>query len=329
MASSAEALYEMKLTFRSLRSVGVIAGALGRAGEAGRKRRLADAQKDMVTWHNPDDVVRHMRRETKLIIEERKAVMGRIQEKVQGFSEEEQKLLRQRDAIEGVEVTESEMMDMLGETAVENSKESSGPGLASVEEQLLKAKEAALSLETEVKATSKPSGKAETEAAASPASDPLLKDIEKQLLLAKSVALSLETDVKAIAESAPAAAEASPAADPLLEGIEKQLLNAKEAALSLETEVKATSAPEVKAQAETKLVTSSKLESIEELLLEASGAASALEAEVKASSQQPAETEAVLEASSKLESIEDQLAGLQKEAQAIEAQLNPGSDKSQ
>lgn len=40
----------------SLRSVSVIAGVLGRAGERGQKRRRANAKVGLCTWENPADV---------------------------------------------------------------------------------------------------------------------------------------------------------------------------------------------------------------------------------------------------------------------------------
>lgn len=47
----------------SLRSVSVIAGVLGRAGENGQKRRLADAARGIVTWYAPSEVRRFLRSE--------------------------------------------------------------------------------------------------------------------------------------------------------------------------------------------------------------------------------------------------------------------------
>lgn len=40
----------------SLRSVSVIAGVLGRAGEMGQERRKRDAAKGVCTWRNPPDI---------------------------------------------------------------------------------------------------------------------------------------------------------------------------------------------------------------------------------------------------------------------------------
>lgn len=67
-----------KLAFlHSLRSVSVIAGVLGRAGEIGQKRRLADAAKGIVTWYRPHEVSKFMYGELnkamKLAIEQKEA----------------------------------------------------------------------------------------------------------------------------------------------------------------------------------------------------------------------------------------------------------------
>ncbi|KAK7431535.1 hypothetical protein QQZ08_002026 [Neonectria magnoliae] len=102
----------------SLRAMAVVAGVLGRAGEAGRKRRLEDAAKGSVAWSNPEDLDQHIQKETKAAIEERKAVMGRMQHNVEGFTEEEQKLLRTQFYGEELEVTEEEMVGMMGEAAL-------------------------------------------------------------------------------------------------------------------------------------------------------------------------------------------------------------------
>lgn len=44
----------------SLRSVSVIAGVLGRAGERGQARRKADANKGVCTWRNQPDMQKWM-----------------------------------------------------------------------------------------------------------------------------------------------------------------------------------------------------------------------------------------------------------------------------
>ncbi|GAB1317870.1 37S ribosomal protein MRP4, mitochondrial [Madurella fahalii] len=50
----------------SLRSVTLLAGVLGRAGERGQQRRLAAAKGGVVTWKNPADVAKFIDRDAKL-----------------------------------------------------------------------------------------------------------------------------------------------------------------------------------------------------------------------------------------------------------------------
>jgi hypothetical protein len=48
----------------SLRSVTLIAGVLGRAGQRGQQRRLADANDGIVTWDTPNDVAKFVDRDS-------------------------------------------------------------------------------------------------------------------------------------------------------------------------------------------------------------------------------------------------------------------------
>ncbi|OAA49605.1 37S ribosomal protein MRP4 [Metarhizium rileyi] len=107
----------------SLRAMAVVAGVLGRAGEKGKARRLKDSSQGKVSWSTSPELERHMKKELQAAIMKRKEVMGRMQSKVQGFTEEEQKILRLRNNEVELEVSEDEMVDMLGETAVEDSRE--------------------------------------------------------------------------------------------------------------------------------------------------------------------------------------------------------------
>lgn len=50
----------LTLRTNSLRSVSVIAGVLGRAGERGQARRKADANSGVCTWRNPPDIQKWM-----------------------------------------------------------------------------------------------------------------------------------------------------------------------------------------------------------------------------------------------------------------------------
>lgn len=43
-----------------MRAVTLLAGVLGKAGERGQKRRLADANNGIVTWNNPSEIERWM-----------------------------------------------------------------------------------------------------------------------------------------------------------------------------------------------------------------------------------------------------------------------------
>jgi small subunit ribosomal protein S2 len=113
----------------------VVGGVLGRAGQRGQQRRLADAKKNKATWENPPDLVQHMTREKKAAIAERKNVMGQMQHNLEGFTEEEQKLLREQFYGENLEVTESEMVDMMGEAALGAAKEAAAESVAPLPEQ--------------------------------------------------------------------------------------------------------------------------------------------------------------------------------------------------
>jgi hypothetical protein len=95
----------------------VIGGVLGRAGEAGQKRRLADSNSGSVPWDTHPDLKRHMKKEIKAVLSKRKEVMGRMQSNVQGFTEEEERMLQSKYTTETADVSEADMMAMLGETA--------------------------------------------------------------------------------------------------------------------------------------------------------------------------------------------------------------------
>ncbi|KAF4961630.1 hypothetical protein FSARC_10120 [Fusarium sarcochroum] len=119
----------------SLRAMAVVGGVLGRAGQRGQQRRLVEAKKGMASWENPPDLVQHMRREQKTAIAERKTVMGQMQHNVEGFTEEEQKLLREKFYGDELEVSESEMVNMMGEAALGGAKEDAAQSISSSEEQ--------------------------------------------------------------------------------------------------------------------------------------------------------------------------------------------------
>ncbi|UNI17437.1 hypothetical protein JDV02_003780 [Purpureocillium takamizusanense] len=98
----------------SLRSMAVVAGVLGRAGEKGQKRRQADAAQGSVSWHTPPELSRHMMREARAAVQKQKEVMGRLQSGIQGFTEEEQNILRSQYGAVELEVSEDDMVQMMG-----------------------------------------------------------------------------------------------------------------------------------------------------------------------------------------------------------------------
>lgn len=67
----------------SLRAATLIAGVLGRAGERGQKRRLADAEEGIVTWQTPQDVAKYIAREAQAKAEEEAE-----RNKLEGFGNE-------------------------------------------------------------------------------------------------------------------------------------------------------------------------------------------------------------------------------------------------
>lgn len=120
----------------SLRAMAVVGGVLGRAGQRGQQRRMADAKKkNMATWENSPDIVQHMNREKKAALAERKNVMGQMQHNLEGFNEEEQKILREGLYGDELEVTESEMVDMMGEAALGAAKEVAAQALSALPEE--------------------------------------------------------------------------------------------------------------------------------------------------------------------------------------------------
>lgn len=106
-------------TYNSLRSVAVIGGVLGRAGQKGRKRRLADAAKGEVPWSTSAEVTEFMKSEVQDAMLRRKEVMGRLQEQLTGFDEEESALLNSRLNTKPAKVGHEEMLEMLSATAEE------------------------------------------------------------------------------------------------------------------------------------------------------------------------------------------------------------------
>ncbi|KAM0510945.1 hypothetical protein ACHAPE_010376 [Trichoderma viride] len=101
----------------SLRAMALVAGVLGRAGEDGQKRRIEDSKKGDISWSTSPELSRHMRKEVQAAVLKRKEVMGRMQANIQGFTDEELKLLRSQYLGEQQEeVTEDELVNLMGET---------------------------------------------------------------------------------------------------------------------------------------------------------------------------------------------------------------------
>ncbi|PTB55480.1 hypothetical protein M431DRAFT_82244 [Trichoderma harzianum CBS 226.95] len=144
----------------SLRSMALVAGVLGRAGEAGQKRRLQDAASGNISWSTSPELSRHMRKEVQAAVLKRKEVMGRMQANIQGFTDEEMKLLRSQYLGEQQdEVTEDDLVNMMGETvAAEASTEKAAPSgetvgarLGSIEAQLKSLQKNAVEIEQAVR----------------------------------------------------------------------------------------------------------------------------------------------------------------------------------
>ncbi|UKZ87399.1 uncharacterized protein TrAFT101_003204 [Trichoderma asperellum] len=140
----------------SLRAMALVAGVLGRAGEAGQKRRIQDAKKGDISWSTSPELSRHMRKEVQAAVLKRKEVMGRMQANIQGFTDEELKLLRSQYLGEQQEeVTEEELVNLMGETV---ASEAAAPAettlsaqLGSIEAQLESLKANAAEIESAVR----------------------------------------------------------------------------------------------------------------------------------------------------------------------------------
>ncbi|KAF4948769.1 hypothetical protein FGADI_9424 [Fusarium gaditjirri] len=212
----------------SLRAMAVVGGVLGRAGQRGQQRRMADAKKkNMATWENSPDIVQHMNREKKAALAERKNVMGQMQHNLEGFNEEEQKILREGLYGDELEVTESEMVDMMGEAALGAAKEVAAKALSALPDQPVgpgpespvQAAASEVVVEAQTKSTtSSPEQPIASEAATSPPEQPA----------APEAVANVQSDIKA----------ADPAQGSRLANIEDQLLGLKNAAEAIEADIK-------------------------------------------------------------------------------------------
>lgn len=212
----------------SLRAMAVVGGVLGRAGQRGQQRRMADAKKkNMATWENSPDIVQHMNREKKAALAERKNVMGQMQHNLEGFNEEEQKILREGLYGDELEVTESEMVGMMGQAALGAAKEVAAEAFSALPEETpssgpespMQATASEVAVEAQAECiTSSPELPIASEAATSPPEQPTspevatnvrsevnptksvqdsrLASIEDQLSGLKNAAEAIEADIK-------------------------------------------------------------------------------------------------------------------------------------
>lgn len=100
----------------SFRSVGIISGVLGRAGERGQQRRKKDSAAGAVPWETSPELVDFMAVENKAALTKQKEVMGKLQQ-FQGLNLEETNILDQQRATEAAPVSEDALLDIMGQTA--------------------------------------------------------------------------------------------------------------------------------------------------------------------------------------------------------------------
>lgn len=135
----------------SLRSIGVIAGVLGRAGERGQVKRKALSEEGQVPWVTSPELSRHMETEVAQAKKKRKAVMGRMQLNLQGFNEEEEKILQSQYQSAEVAVDEEAMLGMLGEAATaEDAEEPMHPIVGEIEAHLEESRKVMAKIEERV-----------------------------------------------------------------------------------------------------------------------------------------------------------------------------------
>ncbi|KAG6088166.1 hypothetical protein E4U30_000518 [Claviceps sp. LM220 group G6] len=108
----------------SLRAMAVVAGVLGKAGQKGQRRRLQDASQGNVPWNMTPELTRYIEKDVQAAVTKRKEVMGKMQSNIQGFTEEEQKLLKSKDRGVARKVTEDDIVDMMGETISQDDEAS-------------------------------------------------------------------------------------------------------------------------------------------------------------------------------------------------------------
>ncbi|KAJ6781843.1 hypothetical protein PWT90_07558 [Aphanocladium album] len=111
----------------SLRSAAIIGGVLGRAGQRGQERRLAQAAAGEVTWQTPPALENQIRKDILAAVSQRKEVMGRMQANLLGFNEEELEILQTEQDGEARSISDAEMVNMLAQAAAEEASENDAP----------------------------------------------------------------------------------------------------------------------------------------------------------------------------------------------------------
>lgn len=102
----------------------VVAGVLGKAGQKGQRRRLQDASQGNVPWNMTPELTRYIEKDVQAAVTKRKEVMGKMQSNIQGFTEEEQMLLKSTDRGVARKVTEDDIVNMMGETISQDDEAS-------------------------------------------------------------------------------------------------------------------------------------------------------------------------------------------------------------
>ncbi|KAJ4254958.1 hypothetical protein NW762_009760 [Fusarium torreyae] len=224
----------------SLRAMAVVGGVLGRAGQRGQQRRLADAKKGQASWENPPDLVQHIRREQKAAIAERKTVMGQMQHNVEGFTEEEQRLLREQFYGEELEVSESEMVNMMGEAALGGAKEAAAQSISSSEEQPATSDAVTEAKPVEATLTSTPGSAAPGAAPEAKTTETVAPEVTTEAKPAESAPPSPEQPAapEAVTEAQIEAQPTESTSNSRLTSIEDQLSGLKDAAEAIEADIK-------------------------------------------------------------------------------------------
>ncbi|KAF4126018.1 small subunit ribosomal protein S2 [Geosmithia morbida] len=129
----------------SLRSVAIIGGVLGRAGQRGQERRKRDSSMGAVPWETSQELASYMASENSAALRKRKDVMGKMQQ-YQALNMEETQLLYSQKAADAVPtstpVSEDALLDIMGQAAGEAEAEAkadtstSTTAAASIEAQL-------------------------------------------------------------------------------------------------------------------------------------------------------------------------------------------------